>query len=93
MCIIVANWKLKFQGKNSATIDLQKMEKNVATKELKQIWNSAVAIAVAVASVDVGILEQQHRRFCMRYLKDCDLEFFNLEDTCPRLLFTLMFIY
>ena len=30
----------------------------MATKELKQIWNSAVAVAVAVA-----ILEQRQRKF------------------------------
>ena len=78
------------------------MEKNLATKELKQIWNSPVAVVVvvafvavvvAVASVAVAILKQRHRRFCMRYLKDYDLEFLNLEDTHPRLLFTPIFIY
>ena len=35
----------------------------MATKELKQIWNSAVAVAVAVA-----ILEQQQRKFRAGYL-------------------------
>ena len=53
MCIIVGDWKLKFQGRNAAAIGLQKMEKNLATKELKQIWNNAVAIT----SVAVIILE------------------------------------
>ena len=31
----------------------------MATKELKQIWNSAVAVDIAVA-----ILEQRQRKFC-----------------------------
>ena len=30
----------------------------MATKELKQIWNSAVAIDIAVATITVVILEQ-----------------------------------
>ena len=38
------------------------------TKELKQIWNSAVAVDIAVATiavaVAVAILEQRHRKFC-----------------------------
>ena len=37
---------------------LAKIRKNMAIKELKQIWNSAVAVAVAVA-IAVAILEQQ----------------------------------
>ena len=53
------------------------MRKNLATKELKQIWNSAIAVAtiavtVAVATiavtVAVAILEQRQRKFCARYL-------------------------
>ena len=40
----------------------------MATKELKQIWNSAVAVAVAVdiavGTIAVAILEQQQRKFC-----------------------------
>ena len=83
MCIIVCDWNLKFQGGNVAAIGLQKMEKNLATEELKQIWNSAVVVAIAVI-----ILEQRQRRFRVKYLKDCDLEFPNLEDTRPRLPFT-----
>ena len=35
------------------------MEKNLAKKELKQIWNSAVAVAVAVATIALAILEQR----------------------------------
>ena len=35
----------------------------MATKELKQIWNSAVAVDIAVA-VAVAILEQRQRKFC-----------------------------
>ena len=69
------------------------MEKNLATEELKQIWNSAVSVAVVVASVAVAILEQRQRRFHARYLEDYDLRFFNLKDTRPRLLFTLIFFY
>ena len=58
-------------------------------EELKQIWNSAVA----VASVAIAIMEHRQRRFRARYLKDCDMEFHNLEDMRPRLLFTLIFSY
>ena len=36
----------------------------MATKELKQIWNSAVAVAIAVATIAVAILEQRQRKFC-----------------------------
>ena len=36
---------------NDVAIGLQKMEKNLATKELKQIWNSAVDVVVAVATL------------------------------------------
>ena len=31
----------------------------MATKELKQIWNNAVAIVIAVATIAVAILEQR----------------------------------
>ena len=54
MCIIVGDWKLKFQGRNDAAIGLQYMKKNLATEELKQIWNSAVAVALVVAIVGVA---------------------------------------
>ena len=47
---------------------LAKIKKNLATKELKQIWNNAVAVAIAVATIGVvvavGILEQRQRKFC-----------------------------
>ena len=46
MYIIVSEWKLKFQGMDAAAIGLQKMKKNLGTKELKQIWNSEVAVAI-----------------------------------------------
>ena len=46
----------------------------MATKELKQIWNSAVAVdiivatiavvTIAVATIAVAILEQRQRKFC-----------------------------
>ena len=55
------------------------MEKNLATKELKQVWSSADVAAIAVAT-----LEQRKRRFRARYLLDCDLEFPKLEDVRPR---------
>ncbi|KAH9781036.1 hypothetical protein KPL71_008306 [Citrus sinensis] len=38
--------KLIIYGRNADAIGLQKMEKNLATKELKQIWNSAVGVAI-----------------------------------------------
>ena len=56
----------------------------MTTKELKQIWNSVVVVAVAVV-----ILEQ----FCAGYLQNCDLQFPNLTYTRPRLPFTLIFNY
>ena len=37
MCIIVGVRKLKFQGMNAHAIGLQKIEKNLVIKELKQI--------------------------------------------------------
>ena len=55
MCIIVGVWKLKFQRRNADAIGLQKMEKNLVAKELKQIWNSAVVVAVAVANMITSI--------------------------------------
>ena len=60
----------------------------MVTEELKQVWNNVVVVAVVVA-----ILEHWQRRFRPRYLEDCDLEFHNLEDTHPRLPFTLIFSY
>ena len=89
VCIIVCFQKLIIHGRNADAIGLQKMEKNLATKELKQIWNSAVAVATIV----VAILEQQQRKFCSKYLEYCDLQFPNLEDSCPKLPFTLIFNY
>ena len=52
MCIIVGFQKLIIHGRNADAIGLQKMEKNLATNELKQIWNSAVAVAIAVAILE-----------------------------------------
>ena len=69
----------------------------MAIKELKQIWNSAVVIAVAVATiavvVAVAILEQRQRKFHARYLQNCDLQFPNLTYARPKLPFTLIFNY
>ena len=50
------------------------MRKNLATKELKQIWNSAVTVdivvaIIVVATIAVAILEQQQRKFCAGYLQ------------------------
>ena len=56
----------------------------MTTKEFKQICNSTVAVAVAVA-----ILEQ----FRTGYLQNYDLQFLNLTYACPRLPFTLIFSY
>ena len=64
------------------------MRKNLATKELKQIWNSAVVVVIAVA-----ILEQRQRKFCAGYLQNCDLQFPNLTYAQLRLSFTLIFNY
>ena len=69
----------------------------MTTKELKQIWNNAVAIAIAVAVavatiavvVAVAILEQ----FRAGYLQNCYLQFPNLTYARPRLPFTLIFSY
>ena len=36
----------------------QKGQKNMAIEELKQIWNSVVAVAVDVASVTIAILKE-----------------------------------
>ena len=61
----------------------------MATKEWKQIWNSAVA----VATIAVAILEQRQRKFHAGYLQNCDLQFPNLTYARPRLPFTLIFNY
>ena len=50
--------------KECYAIGLQKVEKKLVKKELKQIWNSAVAIVIAVATIAVAILEQRQRKFC-----------------------------
>ena len=60
----------------------------MATKELKQVWNSAVTVAIAVV-----ILKQRQRKFNVGYLQNCDLQFPNLTYAHPRLLFTLIFSY
>ena len=40
----------------------------MATKELKQIWNNAVAVDIIVVTIvvaiTVAILEQRQRKFC-----------------------------
>ena len=65
----------------------------MATKELKQIWNSAVAVAIVVATIAVAILEQRQRKFHPGYLQNCDLQFPNLTYVRHRLPFTLIFNY
>ena len=65
----------------------------MVTKELKQIWNSAVAVNIVVATIAVAILEQQQRKFRAGYLQNCDLQFPNLTYTRLRLSFTLIFNY
>ena len=49
---------------------LPKIRKEHGYKELKQIWNSAVAIDIAVATIVVAILEQQQRKFRAEYLQN-----------------------
>ena len=49
----------------------------MAIKELKQIWNSAVAVDIAVATIAVVILEQRQRKFHVGYLQNCNLQFLN----------------
>ena len=70
----------------------------MTTKELKQIYNNAIDVAVVVATiavatiaiaVAVAILEQ----FRAGYLQNCDLQFSNLTYAHPRLPFTLIFSY
>ena len=61
----------------------------MTTKELKQIWNSTVAVATIAIAIAVTILEQ----FCAGYLQNYDLQFPNLTYACPRLPFTLIFNY
>ena len=53
---------------NANAIGLQKMEKNLATEKLKQIWNSVIAVVIAIAivavatiAIVVAILEQRQR--------------------------------
>ena len=69
----------------------------MATKELKQIWNSAFAVDIVVATiavaVAVAILEQRQRKFRAGYLQNCDLQFPNLTYARLRLSFTLIFNY
>ena len=60
----------------------------MATKEMKQIWNSAVAVNIVVA-----ILEQRQRKFRVGYLQNYDLQFPNLTYACLRVPFTLIFNY
>ena len=65
----------------------------MATKELKQIWNTAVAVDIVVATIAVAILEQQQKKFRAGYLQNCDLQFPNLTYARPKLPFTLIFNY
>ncbi|KAK9181537.1 hypothetical protein WN944_024674 [Citrus x changshan-huyou] len=80
-------------GRKASILACKRWKKNLATKELKQIWNSAVAVVVAVATIAVAILEQRQRKFRAGYLQNCDMMFPNLTYARPRLLFTLIFSY
>ena len=71
----------------------QKGQKSMAIEVIEQIWNSVDAIVIAVATLVVAILEQQQRRFRVRYLTDFDMQFPNREDTCSALPFTLILYY
>ena len=77
--------------KECYTICLQKSGKNMATKELKQIWNSAVAVDITVATIAVAVAVAILKQFRAGYLQNCDLQFSNRTYACPRLLFTLIF--
>ena len=65
----------------------------MTTKELKQIWNSAVAVAVAIGTIAVAVVEAIMEQFLAGYLQNCDLHFPNLTYAHPRLPFTLIFSY
>ena len=65
----------------------------MATKELKQIWNNAVDVAIAAATIVAAILEQRQRKFRTRYLQNCYLQFLNLTYARPKLPFILIFSY
>ena len=65
----------------------------MATKELKQIWNSAIAIDIDVATIAVAILEQRQRKFRSGYLQNCDLQFSNLTYVRHKVPFSLIFNY
>ena len=62
-------------------------------KELKQIWNSAIAVAVIVATIAVAVAVAILEQFSAGYLQNCDLQFPNLTYARPRLSFTLIFSY
>ena len=68
---------------------LAKMRKKLGYRRIEQVWNSANVVAL----IAVAILEHWQRKFRARYLENCDLEFSNLEDTCPRLLVALILNY
>ena len=61
----------------------------MTTKELKQIWNSVVAVATIAVAVAVAILEQ----FRAGYLQNYDLQFPNLTYAYLKLSFILIFNY
>ena len=65
----------------------------MAIEELKQAYNSAYVVVIVVVTIAVAILEYRQKQFHARHLIDYDLEFLNLEDTCPRLPITLIFNY
>ena len=72
---------------------LAKIRKSMAIKELKQIWNSTVAVATITIAIAIAILEQRRRKFRAGYLQNCDLQFPNLTYARPGLPFTLIFNY
>ena len=65
----------------------------MAIKELKQIWNSTVVVAVVVATIAVAVAVAILEQFRAGYLQNCDLQFPNLTYARPRLPFTLIFNY
>ena len=65
----------------------------MTTKELKQIWNSAVVVTVTVATIAIGVAVANLEQFRAGYLQNCDMQFPNLTYARPRFPFTLIFSY
>ena len=64
----------------------------MAIEELKQIWNSVVAVAI-VAVTTLPLLLQLWNNDRANFAGYCDLQFPNQEDTRPKLPFILIFNY